>query len=60
MSHTPENLETDRLKELQSWVYQQRVALQTTDPDYFAKYDVWKAVGVQIRSALSKSKDETR
>lgn len=40
------------MRALQSWVYQQRVSLQTNDPEYFAKYGVWKAVGAQIRSML--------
>jgi Lar family restriction alleviation protein len=41
------------MRALQSWVYQQRISLQTNDPEYFAKYGVWKAVGAQIRSMLA-------
>lgn len=44
---------TTDMKELQAWVYQQRVSLQTNDPEYFAKYGVWKAIGAQIRAMLA-------
>jgi hypothetical protein len=43
---------TTDMKALQAWVYQQRVSLQTNDPDYVAKYGVWKAIGAQIRAML--------
>jgi hypothetical protein len=42
--------EPSALDELQAWVFEQRIALLITDPDYFPKYDTLKAVGAKIRS----------
>lgn len=49
---------SDSLKELQAWVFEQRLSLLTVDPDFHVKYGVWKSVGTKIRELLSTAQDE--
>lgn len=49
----PPNITNTDMDLLQAWVYQQRVSLNTLDPDYRAKFDMLKLIGQKIRELLA-------